>query len=229
MYTGSMECDHTAVMQGIASLTMEGEPTLRQSKPQSKPNGVVTRSSRRTRSTKWRILVDPYLRSALEALGARLNNLTCSYIHIWMYPSGRDQGLDLLCECHVMGLTECHCQQTTIRGYFETRMPMTLDEVEKLVGIPCTLYKVEKHHECTTQGLLFCTGDHIFNKCNGVRRVHVYPEGYTVYSYLRNDGCRMLEKLEHWGHLYSYSHLQSNREFDYFYDTYRCLKSQAPC
>lgn len=107
MYTGSMECDHTAVMQGIASLTMEGETMLRQSKPQSKPNGVVTRSSRRTRSTKWRILVDPYLRSALEALGARLNNLTCSYIHIWVYPSGRDQSLDLLCECHVMGLTEC--------------------------------------------------------------------------------------------------------------------------
>jgi hypothetical protein len=225
MCTGSMECDHTAVMQGVSSLTVEGETVLRQ----SKPKGVVTRSSQLARSTKWRILVDPYVRSALEALGARLNNFTCSYIHIWVYPSARDQGPDLLCDCHVTGLTECHCQQTTIRGYFETMMPMTLREVEKLVGIPCTLYKVEERHECTTQGLLFCKGDHIFNEYKGLRRVHVYPEGYTVFSYLQNDGRRVFVKTEHWGHLSSYSHLQSMSEFDYFYDTYRCLKSQAPC
>lgn len=218
-----MDSDATALSSAMPrrSLNDETSPGL------STPKGMYVRSNRVYRPTKWCLTIDPYIPWHLEMLAARLNNLTCVYVHVWVSPPVSGSGPDHLCQCHNLVLSKCHSPLTTIHGYFETKVSMGIEDVKTLIGIPCTLYPVAKKDKDTNRGVLTCVGKHVFNECAGVRYVNIYPDGVTVVSRLQEDGRRIFVKSNHWASLYR--HLQPIPELDSFYSTYRRLQEPNTC
>ncbi|KAJ8009827.1 hypothetical protein DPEC_G00068240 [Dallia pectoralis] len=183
--------------------------------------GMSTRNTEFTRSAKWRLTIDLFTQTELETLSTRLNNLTCDYVHIWASPQATDFDRGgLLCQCHNADIIKCISPRTTIRGYFETETPITVQDAQDLVGVASVLYMVTPDDECTERGLPYCTGSHVFSEDSGMRRVHLYPEGVTVVSRLQRSGRRTVVKFERWGNP---DNELERPEFAFFYRAYRSL------
>lgn len=213
-----MESDATALSPAMPHMSLNGET----SPGPSRPTGMYVGRTRLYRPTKWCLTIDQYIPWHLEMLAERLTNLTCNYVQVWISPPVSGSDPDRLCECHTLVLSECNSPHTTIHGYFETKVEMEMEDVKNLIGIPCTLYPLAKKDSHTNRGGLTCVGIHVFSECDGVRKVHIYPDGVTVVSRLREDGHRIFVTSNHWAS--PYHHLQPRPELDFFYHTYRCLQ-----